>query len=145
MPVLHAIHRADQPWRLPFATHTLVEVVGKGIEVPEDGWTAAEFARQGTMLLRVMHRLAQLTQRKAMPHVAAASKQVMRRQMQRVVERVVGHRSAKRRDDISVDIMLAQPAWPMAAWKATGATRSIGPRRADHCRPEWAVCKATGW
>ncbi len=95
MPVLHAMPRRDQPWRVPFPTHTLIAVVGKGLEIPEGGWTAAEFARQGTLLLRVMHRLAQLTQRRAIPHVAKTAKKVMRRQMKKVVEKVLSRRSAK--------------------------------------------------
>ncbi len=105
MPVTHAIYRKAEPWRLPFATHTLVEIVGKGLEIPKDGWTSAEFARQGSLLLRTMHRMAQLTQRKAIPHVQATAKKIMRQQMRKVVERVTGRAPAK---STFLDIIMPQ-------------------------------------
>ena len=97
-----------------FATHTLIEVVGKGLEVPKDGWTPAAFARQGTLLLRVMHRLAQLTQRKALPHVAATAKRIMREQMRKVVERAMGRAPKKAPTFLEIIMPQHEALWMQA-------------------------------
>lgn len=67
----------------------MIQLTGKGLEIPERGWTAAEFARQGELLQRTMVRLARLTQHKAAPHLAKAVSALFNRQMEDVIQRVL--------------------------------------------------------
>lgn len=62
--------RKTPAWRLPYSTAELLSMVGKGLNVPKEGWNAQTFALHGRQLMMTIHRIARLTQRKAQPHVA---------------------------------------------------------------------------
>lgn len=114
MPTVRPIrrYRTDEPWRFGIPTRRLIGYVGgKGLRLPEDGWSAAEFARSGRLLITTLHRLAIMTQRKAAPHVARIAKAIMRRQMQEVV--AIATRHIRPGKSGLVDIMLPDHA---AVW-----------------------------
>lgn len=77
----------DHPWRLPIPPRALIGLVAKGLKLPADGWSAREFALKGRLLLTTIGRIAQLTQRKAMPHLARKIRSLMKWQLDDVIRR----------------------------------------------------------
>lgn len=116
--ILHLPRRkASEPWRLHLSSRQIIGLLGKGIEIPESGWTGEQFARQGRLLILTIARLAKLTQRRAAPYVARKANDLFRRQVDRVIERVVTHpsiRSAKRNHLIDILLPQHEQLWAQA-------------------------------
>jgi hypothetical protein len=84
----------EEPWKIHLPTRVLIDAVGKGLEVPEEGWTARTFARQGRLLILTLNRIAKMTQRRAAPYIARTANAIFARQLDKVIARATG-KSAK--------------------------------------------------
>lgn len=92
-------NRADEPWRLPVSTPTLIGMVGgKGmLRPPPGGWNAVTFRSRGRLLILTLARVAKLTQRRATSVVAHRVVQMIRRQVEntiRIAETSAGVRTS---------------------------------------------------
>ena len=99
-------HSHDQPWRLNVPPKVLMQHLGKGLVVPDDGWNAREFARQGGQLIAASRRIAVVVQRRAFPYLAGKVKAMIRRQVEKVIHRVAASipKSVSGQKDPFVDI-----------------------------------------
>ncbi len=104
----HPKGRVVDPWRLPVSTKELIAIVAKGLEIPKV-WTAAEFIRQGRLLILALDRVAKLTQRKAVPFIAKKSVELFGRQLDRVIERAQRRGPRIRKPSaVTVEILVPQ-------------------------------------
>jgi hypothetical protein len=96
------------PWKLPYSTRDIIQLVSKGLVIPPR-WTGNEFARQGRLLVLAIARLAKLTQRKAAPYVARKAVEIFRRQLEDVIRKAgsrrPGIRGAKDRTGGGVEFL----------------------------------------
>lgn len=76
--------------RIPATAQRIIARSGKGLEIPEGGWTGPEFRRQGRLFMVTAHRMAQLSQRKAQFALARKTKAVLLSQIDAVLKRVTG-------------------------------------------------------
>lgn len=83
----------EEPWKIHLPTKVLIELVGKGLNVPKDGWNAREFSRQGRLLVLTLDRISKLTQRRAAPYIARTANAIFKRQLDKVISRAT--KSAK--------------------------------------------------
>lgn len=101
----------DVKWKVRIPSRILIAYASKGLTVPDGGWSARTFGRNGKQLIKVLVRLAKITQRKAVPHVAKIAKSIFTRQTQAVIDRVTGNylrpgygiRSATLLDRVTID------------------------------------------
>jgi hypothetical protein len=89
------------------------------VEVPPGGWTAQTFAAHGLPLLRAITRQAFLTQRRAIPFIARKAHELFKRQMDRVIARVLSltrqsMRSVKAEPPIQIVLAQHEELWVQA-------------------------------
>lgn len=93
-----------------------MRLASKNLEVPEGGWTAETFARDGRALIMAIDRVARLTQAKAGRHVAAIARSIFNRQISNIIQRVLaraGTRSVKA-ESIVLNIEDHEALWAQA-------------------------------
>lgn len=97
-------------WKLPFSNKQLLALCGKGLDIPAR-WNAAEFIRQGRLLILAMERISQLTRRRAIPVIARKSMEILRGQLEEVIRRATrknpGARSSAAQA-VTVDLLVPQ-------------------------------------
>jgi hypothetical protein len=77
------------------------------LEIPAGGWTAAAFARHGVSLIRTMARVAQITQRKAIPFVAKSSVKIFTLQINEIARRVENRFGIRKSTILKIDVQAA--------------------------------------
>lgn len=110
------VNRAEHcpAWRFPLSGPSLINLLhGKTFKVPEGGWNANTFVREGRGLISTIHRLAKVTQRKAIPPLAASIARVLNRQMDRVIQQVRTRRPGSKSDD-AVLLNVDEAVWMQA-------------------------------
>lgn len=124
MPALKQKRRFDH---FAPARKLIHAVGGKALRIPEEGWNAQNFARQGGPMILTLARLAKITQRRAAPIVAATALRMFKSQLREVIERVTtnahGHNDRQRRSlaefagvkaDIDIELPQHEGLWAEA-------------------------------
>lgn len=107
----------SDPWKHPLPAGVIIKLIAPSLEIPRGGWTAAEFARQGPLLLRAMVRAQRIATKKAFPYVAAKATELFRRQLEAIIGKVmrrVGARSAKDPVTITIGLPANEEIWRQA-------------------------------
>lgn len=102
---------------MPLNARQFVKAVGAGLHLPPGGWTAQSFAAHGQALVLTTARVAQITQRRAIPVLARASLNVFNRQLAAVIKYATGaearlsQRSAKAPLTIDLEFPAHEGLW----------------------------------
>lgn len=70
----------------------MIELVGKALIIPKEGWNAHNFRVYGRAMIMTMHRIAQIEQRRAIPHVAREASKHFREQLDEILKRFESNR-----------------------------------------------------
>jgi hypothetical protein len=81
------------PWRMPFTNKELLEWLGKGLVIPPEGWNALTFAAHGAQLISTIHRTANVTLKKAVPHMARTITTMLNNQIEQVCVEAEGRKA----------------------------------------------------